>query len=250
MATFGLIGYPLGHSLSPDIFFRIFKKEGAREHTYSLFPLESMQDLRILISDSGLDGVNITIPHKKGIIAYLDEISAEAQLIGAVNTITVNRKLNHIHLEGYNTDAPAFLQTLSSYKFTRRKAIVLGSGGSSSAVCFALKKLGFEVITVSRQPRGVNIGYQDLDEKLMLSVDLIVNTSPVGMNPHTEAFPDIPYHWISRQHFVYDLIYNPEQTMFLKRTADQGARTKNGMEMLMIQAGLSWEIWKSSVELS
>lgn len=250
MRTFGLIGYPLEHALSPDYFKRKFKKEGLSDCTYRLFPMKTLQGYSSFISGfPNLQGLNVTIPHKKAIISLLDQTDPQAARIGAVNCISFSGR-NHTS-RGYNTDAPAFGNTLARWlghgKF---RAMVLGTGGSSLAVIHSLKNLDISYITVSRTTGKGSLTYARLDEDIMTEHRLIINTTPLGMYPSDRSFPDIPYHFLTSEHYLYDLVYNPRVTAFLSKGKEAGARIKNGLEMFQEQAEISWRIWNDSHESS
>ena len=259
MKKFGLIGYPLSHSFSKKYFTEKFEKEGIKDHIYELFPLENLSDFEKLIeSHPDLCGLNVTIPHKIGVMFYLDKIDPAAKAIDAVNCIKIIKQKpvesfftgeissSKVRLEGYNTDYYGFEQSLKPLlKRHHTKALVLGSGGSSRAVTYALSKLGIDYKVVSRRKARKQITYADLTKSLMAEHSLIVNTTPLGMAPSTEAYPDLPYEYISENHLLYDLIYNPAETEFLRRGKAQGATIKNGEEMLHLQAERSWEIWNN-----
>lgn len=259
MKKFGLIGYPLGHSFSKKYFTEKFEREGLTDHVYELFPLQNISDIEDLLkANPDLCGLNVTIPHKIGVMFYLDKVSPDAKAIDAVNCIKV---IKHkpvesfftgeltsmkVRLEGYNTDAFAFEKSLKPLlKKVHTKALVLGSGGASRAVTYVLSKLGIDYTVVSRRKARKQISYSELTQTLMEEYMLIVNTTPLGMSPDTDSCPEIPYEYISSKHLLYDLIYNPAETEFLKRGKAKGAVTKNGEEMLHLQAEKAWEIWNS-----
>lgn len=242
MYTLGLIGNKLGHSWSQQWFEAMFRREGICGASYSLFELPSLNDIRSWAAEKKLDGFNVTIPYKQDIIPFLDELDPTVSAIGAANCIEIRQQ----RLIGHNTDAPAFLQTLQPLlRPCHSQALVLGSGGASKAVPFALHQLGISHIVVSRHPEnGKNtIGY-DQAANLANSHLLIINTTPVGMWPNTEATPWPHPHLLTPQHLCYDLIYNPKETRFLIEARQQGAATQNGLAMLHRQAELSWEHWK------
>lgn len=242
MYTLGLIGNKLGHSWSQQWFEAMFRREGICGASYSLFELPSLNDIRSWAAEKKLDGFNVTIPYKQDIIPFLDELDPTVSAIGAANCIEIRQE----RLIGHNTDAPAFLQTLQPIlRPCHSQALVLGSGGASKAVSFALHKLGISHIVVSRHPENGNntIGY-DQAANLANSHLLIINTTPVGMWPNTEATPWPHPHLLTPQHLCYDLIYNPKETRFLIEARQQGAATQNGLAMLHRQAELSWEHWK------
>ena len=242
---YGLIGKKLSHSFSAEFFNKKFAEEGISE-SYRLFPLESISLLPALLEEQkDLKGLNVTIPYKEQVIPFLTSISPEAEKIGAVNVIKINREGNEIFLEGHNSDCIGFRDSLLPLLNPEiKKALVLGTGGASKAVEYVLNKLGIEVAFVSRNPKPGNLNYHDLDKKIMEENLLIVNTTPLGMYPDIDSCPDIPYQYLTPRHVCYDLVYNPEVTEFLRRSALKGAKVKNGLEMLLLQALASWDIWQ------
>ena len=243
MAEFGLIGFPLGHSFSRRFFEEKFAREGLPEHSYSLFELPDIRDLPSLIGQKpGLRGLNVTIPHKQSIIPYLDKLDPVAEKIGAVNTVKIANAL----LTGYNTDWLGFRDSLMNFlpPGFSGNALILGNGGSAQAVKAALNNLGITWKVVSRDPKQGDFTYANCSEKVIFQHSLIVNTTPLGMYPNLSAFPPIPYHALTPAHYLFDLIYNPEKTVFLKKGEDQGARIKSGLEMLHLQAEAAWQIWQ------
>jgi shikimate dehydrogenase len=243
---FGLIGATVSHSFSKSYFDEKFFREGLRDYHYELFPLKTISDLEPLLKDTkGLTGLNVTIPYKEQVLKYLDEVDAFAKKVGAVNVI----KIKDGKLKGYNTDSEAFYETIEKWlpKKQSMKALILGTGGSSKAVLEALKKLKIEFQLVSREARKDVITYDYLDKhpKIISESLLIINTTPLGMSPNTETMPSIDFDHIGPDHFVYDLIYNPARTMFLQKAEMRGAKIKNGLEMLHIQAEKSWVIWNN-----
>ena len=239
MKKYGLIGYPLSHSFSPGYFAQKFKDEGITDRKYDLYPLQEISEFKNL---GLMSGINVTIPYKEQVMVYLDELSIEAETIGAVNTIKyVNGKKI-----GYNTDAYGFMHSLSPLWIDRdqpQKALVLGTGGAAKAVWYVLDQLGISFKKVSRT-KG-DITYKELDKRLIEDHQLIINTTPVGMSPNVDSCPDLPYEGISSDHYLYDLVYNPQKTLFLSKGQANGAVIKNGHEMLELQADRSWEIWNS-----
>ena len=236
MHHYGIIGYPLHHSFSAKYFSEKFEREGI-EAEYSLYPI-GMEDLRLKIEDlfHRLDGMNVTMPYKQTIIPYLDRLDETAEAVGAVNV--VHKRV------GYNTDCIGFMESIKPLlRDSDRKALVLGTGGASKAVCYGLKQLGIAPTLVSRTPKDGMIGYSDLTEGLMAEHTIIVNCTPLGMVPDTESYPPIPYELISAQHLLFDCIYNPEETVFLRKGKAQGATIQNGIEMLYGQAKAAWKIW-------
>lgn len=248
---YGLIGYPLGHSFSAQYFTEKFLREGLDE-CYKLFPIKDINSLSELVDgNKTLNGLNVTIPYKQAVIPFLDKISGDASEIGAVNVIRISRSGSAAgtHLSGYNTDWKGFIESLEPMLHQHvKKALILGSGGASKAVVYGLKKRGIMPLVVSRSKNNGDITYDDIDKTIMSEHLLIVNTTPLGMFPETETYPDIPYHLLTSDHICYDLIYNPEQTEFMRKSAVMGAEVKNGLEMLHIQAELSWKIWNEHSE--
>ena len=251
MLTFGLIGFPLTHSFSEKYFLEKFQRERISDVQYKLFPLANLSEFREFILDNpGIRGLNVTIPYKQKIISFLDELDVTAKAIGAVNTIKFVRTADRRRiLIGHNTDAYGFEISIRSFLGKEKpQALILGSGGGSKAVQYVLNKLRIPFTLVSRKKKTASsdknqISYEDLNEKIILENKLIINTSPLGMFPDTESFPPIPYVFLDNSHFIYDLVYNPEETTFLKKGKEQGANIMNGMEMLQLQAERSWQIW-------
>lgn len=245
MKRFGIIGNPLEHSFSSKYFEDKFRAENIKDAVYENFLLDSIDELPILLEQfPDLVGLNVTIPFKEDVMSYVDELDEAASQIGAVNTIHISNINSQRIIKGYNTDAPAFQQTIQHLNNKDLKALVLGSGGAAKAVCFALKNINIEHLVVSRNPvENQQITYQDINEKIISDFFLIINTSPVGMYPNLNSAPDIPYEFVSDMHILYDLIYNPQETAFLKRGKLHGATTINGLEMLHLQAEKAWRIW-------
>ena len=243
MRQFGLIGYPLGHSFSASFFSAKFKEEGI-EASYRNFPLESTAGFPgLLEKEPDLTGLNVTVPHKQHIIPYLDKLSPTADAIRAVNTISIKRDGNSLILEGDNTDVSGFRKSLQEHlKPHHRKALVLGTGGSSKAIRYVLGQLDIDVIQVSRSAGEGRIPYENVDEAMLESTSLIINTTPLGMYPQVHTLPPIPYEALGPSHLLFDLVYNPERTAFLKRGENYGAECVNGYDMLIYQALASWEI--------
>ncbi|MHB1921644.1 MAG: shikimate dehydrogenase family protein [Chitinophagaceae bacterium] len=244
MRQFGIIGFPLGHSFSKKYFTQKFLEEGIKDCVYENYPLDSLSSFPALIrSLPGLCGLNVTIPYKQQVLSYLDGLDEGAQKIGAVNCID----FQSAKTTGYNTDAIGFEKSLQPLlKAHHQRALILGSGGASRAVAFVLEKLKIPYIIVSREPRpGNSITYQDLDRQVMNSHYLIINTSPVGMAPNIDQAPQIPYSLLQSRHLLYDLVYNPETTIFLQKGEEFGAATKNGYQMLLLQAEAAWQIWNA-----
>ncbi len=238
----GLIGYPLSHSFSRKYFSEKFARKGLAGYSYENFPLKEIGEFPNLLRDRpDLRGLNVTIPYKQSVIEYLDQLDPEAAAIEAVNTIVVKNQ----SLKGYNTDIYGFQESLSRFipeDFTSG-ALVLGTGGAAKAVCYALTQLDIPYVAVSRTVSEFAIPYDQITTDLMSKHKLIVNTTPLGMHPHVDMAPDIPYHNVEPGYFLYDLIYNPQKTLFLARGQQRGAEVKNGLEMLELQAEKSWAIW-------
>ena len=237
MKHYGLIGYPLGHSASAAYFGEKFTAQSI-DAEYTLYPIESIEQVESLRSK--LSGFNVTIPYKKAIIPYLATISPEAAAVGAVNCVKID---SDGKMHGYNTDVVGIRASLAPYTLQGKRALILGTGGAAAAVLYMLKELGMNVTMVSRKTAEGVICYQDITEQTIYDTTLIVNATPVGMYPHTEQAPQIPYQAISTNHILFDLIYNPAQTLFLKLGAERGATTIGGGEMFCCQAEASWDIW-------
>lgn len=246
MRHFGLIGYPLGHSFSASFFSKKFSSEHI-DADYRNFPLEDISDFRTLLNrEPGLIGLNVTVPYKQDVIPFLDSLSSTATAIGAVNTISFRRAGDSLELAGDNTDVTGFRRSLEEHLEPYHKsALVLGTGGSSKAVVHVLEQLGIGITMVSRTPGEKLITYGELDNELLGKCTLIINTSPLGMYPNIETYPNIPYQALTRKHLLFDLVYNPEKTEFLARGEKNGANIVNGHDMLIYQAEASWEIWNN-----
>lgn len=245
MKHFGLIGYPLGHSFSKIFFTEKFEQEMI-DARYDLYPLEKITDFTSLINTVELSGLNVTIPYKQQVIPYLDELDTTAAEIGAVNVIKFIRKDGKTSLKGFNSDAIGFKDSILPYlNETHRKALILGTGGASKAVDYTLRQLGIETQFVSRSKSPGIITYNELNSNIMAEHTVVVNCTPAGMFPVVDACPDIPYHLLGSQHLLYDVIYKPDETLFLKKGKNQGAVTVNGLEMLFGQARAAWAIWNS-----
>lgn len=246
MKTYGLIGYPLGHSFSRRFFTQRFEQENLNERylNFEINPIDDLLD--IVLNQPDLVGLNVTIPYKTAVIPFLQSVDAIAGAIGAVNTIRIER-LSHERtlLHGYNTDVKGFTESLRPLlESHHRKALVLGSGGASKAVIYALGKLGIKATIVSRvSAHPDHITYSDISREVLQDHRLIVNTTPLGTYPAIETAPDIPYQWLTSSHLLYDLVYNPPLTRFLELGKEQGAKIKNGLEMLEIQALEAYAIW-------
>ena len=245
MDKYGLIGYPLGHSFSISYFNQKFKDENI-DAVYENFEISCIDLLaEVLDSNPNLKGLNVTIPYKEKVIPFLDSISPEARAIGAVNVIKVIHEGKKVKLKGYNSDVIGFTQSIEPMIETRfhKKALILGTGGASKAIDYGLKSLGLETIFVSRYERPGTIQYQSITPEVVKEYNVIVNCTPLGMYPKTEECPLLPYEAMDSRTILYDLIYNPDETMFMKRGAEYGANVKNGLEMLLLQAFASWEFW-------
>ena len=254
MKEYGLLGLTLGHSFSQKFFTEKFNREGI-DAQYLNFEIPDISCLRdILFEHPCLEGLNCTIPYKETLLPYLDEITPEAQEIGAVNVVKIQRDPNFsggrcmdgIRLTGYNSDIIGFTESISTFlKPHHRKALILGTGGAAKAIKVGLEKLGIDCTYVSRKGGKDRLTYAEITPLTLQEYHVIVNCSPVGMYPHTDEAPDIPYNALSPNHLLYDLVYNPEMTMFLKYGAQHGATVKNGQEMLELQAIAGWNIWTS-----
>lgn len=245
MKQFGLIGYPLGHSFSKNFFNEKFHSENI-DAEYVNFEIPTIEDFpKVVASHPNLVGLNVTIPYKEKVISYLDELDKDAASIGAVNVIRIVRNKGKVTLKGYNSDVLGFTQSIEPLlERHHTKALILGTGGASKAVNYSLRKLGLDTLFVSRSRRNEStITYSDLTPEYMEAYKVIVNCTPVGMYPQADLCPDIPYELLTPQHLLYDLLYNPNTTLFMKRGADQGATVKNGLEMLLLQAFGAWDIW-------
>lgn len=244
MDKYGLIGYPLGHSFSISYFNQKFADEGINAK-YMNFEIPNIENLiEVLHLNPELKGLNVTIPYKEKVIEYLDLVTPEARAIGAVNVIKVTHEGNKIRLKGYNSDVIGFTQSIEPMlEKHHKKALILGTGGSSKAVSFGLKSFGIEPVFVSRYRRPDTICYEDVTPEVVREYSVIVNCTPVGMFPKTEECPPLPYDALCEKNILYDLVYNPDETLFMKRGAERGANVKNGLEMLLLQAFASWEFW-------
>ncbi len=245
MKTFGLIGYPLGHSWSAAYFSEKFRRLGLDDHAYRLFPLKNIQEFTELRkTHPRLIGLNVTIPYKQSVIPFLDLLDDVASAIGAVNCIL---KSPEGKFKGFNTDAFGFEKALRLKNGHQRKnVLVLGTGGASKAVVYVLRKLGISYQLVSRKASPNILSYNNLDANTFKCFDLIINTTPLGMCPNVESCPDLPWDGAGSHQLFFDLVYNPEQTAFLEKAAARGAQTENGSKMLELQADASWEIWNKS----
>ncbi len=244
MDKYGLIGYPLGHSFSISFFNQKFADENI-DAVYENFEIPSIDLLpEIIASNPDIKGLNVTIPYKQKVISFLDSISPEARAIGAVNVIRVEHKGTETILKGYNSDVIGFTKSIEGMlEKQHTKALILGTGGASKAVDYGLRSLGLETVFVSRYQRPDTIRYQDVTPEVVQEYKVIVNCTPSGMYPNTEECPELPYEALDSHNILYDLVYNPDETLFMKKGALRGARTKNGLEMLLLQAFASWEYW-------
>ena len=243
MRQFGLIGYPLSQSFSQKFFTQKFEKELLKDCRYDTFSIPSIDDLpAILKSNPELCGLNVTIPYKEQVLSYLHEKTDLVKKIKACNCIKIKKG----KLTGHNTDAPAFEQSLKEkLKPHHTRALVLGTGGAAKAVEYSLQQLTISYHYVSRKPSAQSFSYEQLTPTLMQEYTLIINCTPLGMYPNIVEAPQIPYHALSDKHYLFDLIYNPEKTLFLQKGEEQGAAIKNGYEMLVLQAEESWRIWNA-----
>lgn len=244
MDKYGLIGYPLGHSFSKSYFNEKFENEKI-DAEYINFEIPTLDSLpEILASNPELKGLNVTIPYKEKVISYLDSISPEARAIGAVNVIRVDHKGNNTFLKGFNSDVIGFTKSIEPLlERFHKKALILGTGGASKAINFGLKSLGLETVFVSRFERPGTIQYSQITPDIIQKYNVIVNCTPCGMYPHIDECPQLPYDAITSKNLLYDLLYNPDETLFMKKGALHGATVKNGLEMLLLQAFASWEFW-------
>ncbi len=246
MKQYGLIGHPLSHTFSKKYFTEKFEREHISDCSYDLFDIENIALFpEILKNNPKLLGLNVTIPYKEKIISYLTEIDEKAKEIGAVNTITINQHTNQ--LKGYNTDYFGFKNSLKPFlENYHERALILGTGGASKTVAFVLKELNIDCLLVSRNPQNnTEISYDDINEYVIKHHQLIINTTPIGMFPNEADFPSFNYNNLTSFHLLYDLIYNPTETAFIKKGKLQGCLTLNGMDMLKLQAEKAWEIWNS-----
>ena len=246
MKKFGIIGYPLAQSASPAFFNNKFKNEDI-DAQYIPFEIENIEELpRILAENPELCGFNVTIPYKQKVMDYLEVLSEGAKEIDAVNVVKVTHDSEgKAHLQGFNSDVIGFTRSIEKLvKGKHKKALILGTGGASKAIAYSLKQLGIEYLFVSRNAGEKKIAYNDITKEIMESHTLIVNCTPLGMVGHgIDQCPDIPYEMLGEAHLLYDIVYNPENTLFLQKGAARGATTKSGYEMWYLQALASWDIW-------
>lgn len=245
MNTYGLIGKTLKHSLSQVFFEEKFKKERLADCQYRLFELPEISDLaQLLASEPGLCGFNVTIPYKKSIVPFLDQLSPEAAAVGAVNVV---KRVNGGCLKGYNTDSEGFALSLEGVVLPE-KALVLGTGGAASAVSFVLRQQGIPFLQVSRTSGRGDLTYAEVTEEVLRDYRFIINCTPVGTLGEQQRLLSLPYEALTSAHYLYDLVYNPEVTPFLEKGEQYGARTQNGLKMLHLQAEAAWRIWQNSEE--
>lgn len=247
LRRFGLIGYPLSHSLSAKYFAAKFEREGILDAEYSLYPLDSIEQVQALKEKiAGLRGLNVTIPYKTSVMDYLDEIDPDAESAGAVNTISIENGYS----KGYNTDVFGFEQSLLT-AFTPQKdkgALILGTGGAAKAAAYVMKKWNLEFQFVSRNPSADDqIHYSELTQNLLSNKQLIVQTTPLGMQPLVETCPPLPFEFLNEQHFLFDMVYNPEKTIFLSAGLERGCKVMNGQMMFQLQAENAWTIWNQNI---
>ncbi len=244
MDKYGLIGYPLGHSFSIGYFNEKFQNEGT-DATYENFEIASIDEFpEVIDTNPELRGLNVTIPYKEKVISYLDTLSPEARAIGAVNVIKVEHKGKKVVLKGYNSDVIGFTRSIEPLlERYHKKALILGTGGAAKAIGYGLKALGLETVMVSRFDRPGAIRYEQVTLEVIKAYNVVVNCTPTGMYPHADECPALPYEAMDSHTLLYDLIYNPDETLFMKRGKARGATVKNGLEMLLLQAFASWEFW-------
>lgn len=246
-SLFGLIGYPLGHSFSKSYFTKKFENEGIRDCSYDVFPIADISFLpELIVQHPILKGLNVTIPYKESVIPYMDSLDHNAMRIGAVNVIKIDKNGK---LHGFNSDHAGFAATLLRLKpardWNKMKALVFGTGGSSKAVIACLEDFGVDYRIVSRTANGNHLGYEQIDSELLDEYSLLVHCTPIGMYPNLEAAIPIPYTLLSGKHVAIDLVYNPEETLFIRKVKAQGGLAINGLTMLHAQAEKAWEIWNS-----
>jgi shikimate dehydrogenase len=249
MKTFGLIGHRLGYSFSRNFFTEKFAIENLSGHEYVNFELDSIEEFPgIFEQGKEICGLNCTIPYKQQIMQYLDEIDTEAAQIGAVNTVKITYPEGRRHLKGFNTDCYGFENSLRPMlEEKHKKTLILGTGGASKAIKYILEKLNIEYLSASIEDQlfEKEIRYHEITAELLKECLIIIHATPIGTFPNVDNCPDIPYQSITPNHVLFDLVYNPEETLFLKKGKQQGAKTKNGLEMLHLQAIRAWEIWNA-----
>ena len=239
---FGLLGRNISYSFSKGYFTEKFNTENLIECSYENFDIQDINNFaEIIKANSDLKGLNVTIPYKETVMPFLDELSERATKIGAINVIKITKEGK---LKGYNSDYYGFKKALEPLLLPHhKKALILGTGGASKAVAYALEELGIQHTFVSRKPAENAIDYSQITAAVFSENHIIINSTPLGTSPKTAEFPDIPYHFFTNKHIAFDLIYNPTETQFLKKAKEAGAIVKNGMEMLVFQAEKAWEIW-------
>lgn len=244
MDKYGLIGYPLGHSFSIGYFNEKFDNENINAR-YINFEIPSIEDfIEVIDSNPELRGLNVTIPYKEQVIPYLDSLSPEATAIGAVNVIRVTHKGKKTQLKGFNSDVIGFTRSIEPLlERHHKKALILGTGGASKAIDYGLRSLGLETKFVSRTKRDGILCYEDITADIIQEYNVIVNCTPLGMYPNVDSCPNLPYEAMDSHTLLYDLLYNPDETLFMTKGREQGAVVKNGLEMLLLQAFASWEFW-------
>jgi len=246
MRKFGLIGYPLRHSFSRKYFTEKFSLEHIRDCSYENYPLTTIGQLPDLILYENIDGLNVTIPYKSAVIRYLDKIDPEADAIGAVNVIKVRRMKDKAELSGFNSDITGIRDTLTPVINSEIKnALVLGTGGSSKAVCYVLEEINVQYTLISREKKSGCLTYPDINPEIIRNTQLIINTTPLGMYPEADSKPDLKYDLLGSKHILFDLVYNPEITTFLRMGKESGCTIISGLKMLHSQAEKSWEIWNN-----
>jgi len=247
MKTYGLIGHRLGYSFSKGFFTEKFEKENLAGHEYVNFELDSIEEFpEIFKQNDHIAGLNCTIPYKQQIMPYLDEIDEEAAKVGAINTVKIIRTADGVKLKGFNTDIYGFENSLKPMLGDKhKKALILGTGGASKAIKYILDKLGLTYVSASieEQLQRDEIRYEQIDEALLKEYLVVINATPLGTFPKVDNCPNIPYEFITADHVLFDLVYNPEETLFMKKGKEKGAAVKNGLEMLHGQAKKAWEIW-------
>lgn len=245
MRKFGLVGYPLGHSFSKKYFTEKFIRENISDCQYENYPLTGIELMSELISNnSDIYGLNVTIPYKSAVIKYLDFIDEQARSVGAVNVLKLNRSGNKVVLKGFNSDIDGFRNSILPYLGDKvANALVLGTGGGAKAVCYVLGKLGIKITSVDIVKLEGVLKYSEITDNILISNQLIVNTTPLGMFPDITGKPDLNYSCLTNDHILFDLVYNPELTSFLKAGKEQGCTIISGINMLYGQAERAWEIW-------
>ena len=248
MDSYGLIGFPLKHSFSKGYFNDKFAAEGI-DAEYVNFEISSIKEFKSIVKNNPkLKGLNVTIPYKEQVIPYLDRLSENARLIGAVNVVKIDRQKGKIKLTGFNSDIIGFKESAEPLLQPHHKqALILGTGGSAKAIFYGLQQLGLPATYVSREKSSQQVlSYSELTPQLIEANTVIVNCTPVGMWPKVDECPHIPYQWLSDKHLLYDLLYNPNETLFMKKGEAQGATVKNGLEMLLLQAFAGWNFWQKT----